>query len=232
MSFADLTGVVRHGVEVIKDRRGQGNNPRLECRCHCGVVFAPVKWRFRHGKIKGCGCQRARASHPLYSVWRSMLERCYSPGNKGFHNYGGRGIRVCVRWQRSFETFCLDMGERPGNKYSIDRIDNDGNYEPGNCRWATPLTQINNSRVPRKVKAAGEELSLAQWARRLGISRERARQLHDKGQLVSRINNGDKGVMKVFQVTVTAGELAMIRSADKGDWARRTLVRAARRKRK
>jgi len=119
------------------------------------------------------------------------------------------------------------MGERPTPKHSIDRIDNNGDYEPSNCRWADLPTQINNSRIVRKVKAAGEELSLSQWARRLGVSRERARKLHDEGRLVSRINKSDTGIMKVFHVTVTAEELITLRSVDKNDWARRTLLRAA-----
>jgi len=157
-----------------------------------------------------------------------MKQRCNNPRDAGFHNYGGRGIRVCARWQNSFEAFCRDMGERPTAKHSIDRIDNDGSYEPENCRWATQRTQVNNSRMVRKIKAAGEELSLAQWARRLGISRERARVLHNNGQLVSRINNSDKGPMKVFHVTVTADESALLRSVDENGWARKTLVHAAR----
>lgn len=227
MVFKDMTGVVVHGVEVMEDARGQGKNPRLKCRCHCGVVFSPVKGRFRHGRVKSCGCHRpnGRISHPLYWTWAAMRERCYNTNSANFHNYGGRGIRVCARWRRSFEAFCRDMGERPDG-HSIDRIDNDGNYEPENCRWATRRIQANNSRMARKVKAAGEELSLAQWARRLSISRERARVLHNNGQLVSRINNSDKGTMKVFHVTVTADELALLRSVDKNDWARKTLVRA------
>ena len=231
MRFIDLTGVILHGVEVIKDERGQGKNPRLECRCHCGVMFSPIKDRFRRGQVRSCGCQRCDASrhtkHQLYGIWKGMKERCYSANSQAFHNYGGRGIRVCSRWLHSFESFCSDMGERPTPKHSIDRIDNNGDYEPSNCRWADLPTQINNSRIVRKVKAAGEELSLSQWARRLGVSRERARKLHDEGRLVSRINKSDTGIMKVFHVTVTAEELITLRSVDKNDWARRTLLRAA-----
>ena len=226
MGFKDMTGVVRHGVKVIEDARGQGRNPRLKCRCHCGVVFAPFKASFCLSKVKGCGCQH-HYLHPLYSTWTTMKRRCYNPRYPEYHLYGGRGITICDRWRTSFVNFHEDMGPKPSPQHSIDRIANNGNYEPENCRWATPLIQANNSRMARKVKAAGEELSLAQWARRLGISRERARQLHNNGQLVSRINNSDKGPMKAFNITVTADELTLLRSVDENDWARKTLVRAA-----
>lgn len=84
---------------------------------------------------------------PIYSRWRGMKDRCYNPNSKQFHRYGGRGISVCARWRYSFETFLSDMGEPPEG-LSLDRINNDGNYEPGNCRWATSAVQRNNQGSP------------------------------------------------------------------------------------
>ena len=83
---------------------------------------------------------------PEYQAWENMYTRCTNPKHASYKNYGGRGIKICDRWRNSFENFYEDMGKKPSNRYSLDRIDNDGDYEPGNCRWATFKTQIDNRR--------------------------------------------------------------------------------------
>lgn len=93
----------------------------------------------------------AAQEHPLYTVWAKMKDRCNNPNDPGYHNYGGRGITYCDRWKH-FKNFAEDMGLRPSPNHSIDRIDNDGNYEPSNCRWATRVVQMHNRRVFKNNK--------------------------------------------------------------------------------
>jgi len=100
-----------------------------------------------------------------HNIWHGMLARCSNENNKDFHRYGARGISVCDRW-KIFENFLTDMGLSPG-KMQIDRINNDGNYEPTNCRWATVRENSNNRRSSRRVEFDGENLTIAEWSRKL-----------------------------------------------------------------
>ncbi len=110
---------------------------------------------------------RERAS--VKGIWRGMLDRCSRRSNPRWKDYGGRGITVCSRWQESFESFVADMGSRPP-AHQIDRIDNDGNYEPTNCRWVTAEVKANNTRRNKLLTAFGETKTLAEWARSIGVS--------------------------------------------------------------
>jgi hypothetical protein len=98
-----------------------------------------------------------------------MKQRCYAPSHVSYPHYGGRGIRVCERWLKSFKNFLADMGPKPGHEYSLDRIDNDGNYEPGNVRWATRIEQCRNKRANRLLSHDGRTKTLAEWAEVTGV---------------------------------------------------------------
>lgn len=109
-----------------------------------------------------------RHGMPEHNSWRAMVDRCRNPRNTSYANYGGRGITVCERWLR-FDNFLADMGPRPSPSHSIDRINNDGNYEPGNVRWATRSQQILNSRQARLITAFGRTRHLSEWSAETGI---------------------------------------------------------------
>jgi hypothetical protein len=129
---------------------------------------------------KSCGCLHREAAAAAnrthgqsnsdeYGIWVHLLSRCFNRNDDRYDRYGGRGIAVCERWLK-FENFIADMGPRPSHAHSIDRIDNDGHYEPSNCRWATPERQQRNTARTMRVTFRGETLALSDWSERLGIA--------------------------------------------------------------
>ena len=125
-------------------------------------MFA-VRWT-THGHARPGVCRSVE-----YSTWARIVARCENPKNPAFNDYGGRGIRVCARWRASFSAFLADMGYRPDKGYSIERLNVNGHYEPGNCTWATAKQQARNRRSSRFVSLDGETLSVAEWSERTGI---------------------------------------------------------------
>ena len=124
--------------------------------------------------------------HPLYRTWRGVRTRCTVPTDRLFARYGGRGIRVCPEWASSFATFVRDIGPKPSQAHSIERRDNNGHYEPGNCRWATAQEQANNRRDSRLVAYGGRIQTVAQWTRELGLSTTSLYARLNKGWTVER----------------------------------------------
>ena len=188
----DLTGQTFGRLRVLGVEWKPSVNGPVRCQrcvCECGAVVLRKAYELERGIVVSCGCWKREgkhvgkgAAHPnyrhgshrnkLYRTWRGILNRCYDPKVKAYPDYGGRGIRVCEAWRVSFDTFCRDVGDPPsdGRGWGIDRIQNDGDYAPGNVRWATQATQSLNRRNNVWLEAQGRRMTLSQWARDRGLS--------------------------------------------------------------
>lgn len=168
VAFIDITGQNFSRWIVVKRNKSVNKNTMWECLCSCGVIRSVNGSDLKSGKSKSCGCYnleeiiKRETTHgmtgtPIYKTWREMHTRCYNKNRKSYIDYGGRDINICERWLK-FENFYADMGEKPKGM-SIDRKNNDGNYEPSNCRWATKQQQINNRRSSDKWNFKNSPLS-------------------------------------------------------------------------
>lgn len=175
MKSRDMTGVRSGKLTAIKRAGSRRGAALWECLCECGTTAFVTQSALHCKTTQSCGCSwdgnptHGMRNSATYKTWSNMLDRCRNPRAKAYKNYGGRGIQVCERWFK-FEIFLADMGEKPPNM-SIDRINNDGNYEPNNCRWATRRQQGNNMRSNRIIEHNGIRKTLAQWATDLGLLR-------------------------------------------------------------
>jgi len=160
--------------------RKTGNAFIYECVCECGNSVFTDKYKLKSGHTKSCGCFKSdnlsiiKFKHGMrqsteYKSWINMKQRCNNSSNQAFHYYGGRGISVCERWDKSFPNFLEDMKQKPSSKHSIDRIDNDLGYSPENCRWATSSQQSANRRDTTKYFFNHEMMALTHIAKLVGI---------------------------------------------------------------
>ena len=171
------------GKAETPTRAKQG--PYWFCQCLCGTKRAVLATSLSTERSRSCGClQRDGAKargrkvqvhgerHPPtkeYRAWRAMKARCSNPNGPEYHRYGGRGVTVCSRWIHSYKNFLADMGRAPSPNHSVDRIDNDGNYEPSNCRWSTRTEQRRNSVDNKMLSFEGKSRCLSEWSEITGI---------------------------------------------------------------
>lgn len=180
-NFKDISGA-KFGKLVVLGYAGHNTSGRASwyCECECKRVVAVWALSLSNGNTSSCGCalsgNRLKHGHALsgkprsatYYTWANMLTRCFNPKSEDYRNYGGRGITVCSEWRLDFRSFLGYMGDKPRGM-TIERIDNDGNYQPGNVRWATKKEQANNTRSNRWITCNGKTKNISQWAKDMNV---------------------------------------------------------------
>ena len=178
---SDLVGKIFGYLSVIAFSHTYKGHAYWLCVCECGGHTVVRGSHLKTGNVASCGCRKGHITHGesgsrLYAIWNNMRERCRNPKTREYHRYGGRGIKVCDEWLNDFQAFydwAIANGyddTAPRGQCTIDRIDNDGNYCPENCRWTTAKVQANNTRRTRFIEFNGEKHSVTEWARRLGMN--------------------------------------------------------------
>jgi len=186
MQPLNLTGKKFGRLKVVKFSRSRKLSAGISyrywnCLCDCGAELEVSTGNLNHAHTQSCGClQRDRALEANrihlgiktaeFACWVHIRQRCENERSKDYRNYGARGIKVCVRWN-SFLNFLSDMGKKPSHHLTIERIDNDGDYSPSNCRWATRKEQNRNSRSNRLLSFGGNKMTTSQWAEFMGVPR-------------------------------------------------------------
>lgn len=175
----DITGRRTGRLVALGPVENSGHGTVWEFLCDCGNRINALAGKIHKARKQSCGClrkegpiQHGRTRFPVYKTWNAMIHRCTDPGDSRYKDYGRRGITVCEEWQHSIKTFCDHVSKLPhyGEKgYSLDRIDNDGNYEPGNVRWATRSEQGRNTRLNHMITYNGITQCTIAWAEQLGI---------------------------------------------------------------
>lgn len=172
----DLMGL-KFGRLMVLERNASMYNRDAAwlCQCECGNQKVVVGRSLRNGDTTSCGCYaiESRRTHgetttKEYGIWANMKTRCFNPNRKTYINYGGRGITICDRWINSYENFLEDMGTCPEG-LTIERIDNNGDYEPGNCKWATTKEQAYNTRRNVWIEYGGKRMVRNDWIKKVGI---------------------------------------------------------------
>lgn len=180
MKRIDITGKKFGRLTVIKPADTVKGHLRWYCKCDCGKEHIAYGSSLKNGGTTSCGCYKTENAKRLYSsvrqkdkhlyaIWNGIKQRCRNSNHKSYHNYGGRGIHMCDEWADKYETFycwAINTGYKKG--LEIDRINNDGNYEPNNCRWVDRKTQANNRRNVVFYTIKGATKSLPEWCREYG----------------------------------------------------------------
>ena len=192
MVARDLSGSEVGAWTVLYKLKTSMGYAAYQCRCVCGTERPVRSCHLVGGRSTNCGCIKAkdlgdrRRTHggsegALYALWCGMKARCENPNHDSYHNYGGKGVVVCPEWRDDFGAFVRDMGARPSDKHSVERVDGNGLYASWNCRWATAKEQANNMSRNRLIIVGGEKMTMALAAERFGIN---------YGTLKTRLNKG------------------------------------------